>query len=148
MFREVNMFSYVWPIALIVVANTFYQIAAKSVPDKIDPLASVTVTYIVGAAASAIFYFVTNKDADLLAEYGKLNWAPFVMGIAVVGLEAGMIYAYKVGWPVNAASVTQSTILAIVLVFVGFLLFKEPISWNKIAGIAVCLAGLALMNYK
>ena len=142
------MFSYVWPIALIVVANTFYQIAAKSVPDKIDPLASVTVTYIVGAAASAIFYFVTNKDADLLAEYSKLNWAPFVMGIAVVGLEAGMIYAYKVGWPVNAASVTQSTILAIVLVFVGFLLFKEPISWNKIAGIAVCLAGLALMNYK
>ena len=142
------MFSYVWPIALIVVANTFYQIAAKSVPDKIDPLASVTVTYIVGAAASAIFYFVTNKDADLLREYGNLNWAPFVMGIAVVGLEAGMIYAYKVGWPVNAASVTQSTILAIVLVFVGFLLFKEPISWNKIAGIAVCLAGLALMNYK
>ena len=142
------MFSYVWPIALIVVANTFYQIAAKSVPDKIDPLASVTVTYIVGAAASAIFYFVTNKDADLLAEYSKLNWAPFVMGIAVVGLEAGMIYAYKVGWPVNAASVTQSTILAIVLVFVGFMLFKEPISWNKIAGIAVCLAGLALMNYK
>ena len=142
------MFSYVWPIALIVVANTFYQIAAKSVPDKIDPLASVTVTYIVGAAASAILYFVTNKDADLLAEYSKLNWAPFVMGIAVVGLEAGMIYAYKVGWPVNAASVTQSTILAIVLVFVGFMLFKEPISWNKIAGIAVCLAGLALMNYK
>ena len=142
------MFSYVWPIALIVVANTFYQIAAKSVPDKIDPLASVTVTYIVGAAASAIFYFVTNKDADLLAEYSKLNWAPFVMGITVVGLEAGMIYAYKVGWPVNAASVTQSTILAIVLVFVGFMLFKEPISWNKIAGIAVCLAGLALMNYK
>lgn len=142
------MFSYVWPIALVVLANTFYQIAAKSVPDKIDPLASVTITYIVGAAASAIFYFVTNKDADLLAEYRKLNWAPFVMGIAVVGLEAGMIYAYKVGWPVNAASVTQSTILAIVLVFVGFLLFKEPISWNKIAGIAVCLAGLALMNYK
>ncbi|MBR2548263.1 MAG: EamA family transporter [Eubacterium sp.] len=142
------MFSYVWPIALIVLANTFYQISAKSVPDKIDPLASVTVTYIVGAAASAILYFALNKDADLLREYSKLNWAPFVMGLTVVGLEAGMIYAYKAGWPVNAASVTQSTILAIVLVFVGYLLFKEPITWNKIAGIAICLAGLALMNYK
>lgn len=142
------MFSYVWPIALVVLANTFYQIAAKSVPEKIDPLASVTVTYIVGAAASAILYFITNKDADIMREFNNLNWAPFLMGLTVVGLEAGMIYAYKVGWPVNAASMTQSTILAIGLVFVGYLVFKEPITWNKVAGIAVCLAGLALMNYK
>ncbi|MBQ3281945.1 MAG: EamA family transporter [Eubacterium sp.] len=142
------MFSYIWPIAMVVLANTFYQIAAKSVPDKIDPFASVTLTYIVGAVTSAILYFVLNKDADILREYSNLNWAPFVMGITVVGLEAGMIYAYKAGWPVNAASMTQSTILAIVLVFVGYLVFKEPISWNKVAGIAVCLAGLALMNYK
>lgn len=133
---------------MVVLANTFYQIAAKSVPDKIDPFASVTLTYIVGAVTSAILYFVLNKDADILREYSNLNWAPFVMGITVVGLEAGMIYAYKAGWPVNAASMTQSTILAIVLVFVGYLVFKEPISWNKVAGIAVCLAGLALMNYK
>ena len=142
------MFSYIWPIALVVLANTFYQISAKSVPDKIDPLASVTVTYIVGAIASATLYFLLNRNADIMREFHNLNWAPFVMRPTVVGLEAGMIYAYKAGWPVNAASVTQSTILAIGLVFVGYVLFKEPITWNKVAGIAVCLAGLALMNYK
>ena len=83
-----------------------------------------------------------------MRECSNLNWAPFVMGLTIVGLEAGMIYAYKAGWPVNAASMTQSTILAIGLVFVGYILFKEPVTWNKAAGIAVCLAGLALMNYK
>ena len=142
------MFSYVWPIALVVLANVFYQVAAKSVPEKIDPLASVTVTYIVGAITCGVLYFVLNKNADLLREYSKLNWAPFIMGITVVGLEIGMIYAYKVGWPVNAASTSQSVITAIALIFVGYLLFKEPITWNRIAGIIVCLAGLALINYK
>ena len=142
------MFSYVWPIALVVLANVFYQVAAKSVPEKIDPLASVTVTYIVGAITCAVLYFILNKDADLLREYSKLNWAPFVMGITVVGLEVGMVCAYKAGWPVSAASTSQSAITAIALIFVGYMVFREPITWNRIAGIFVCLAGLALINYK
>lgn len=142
------MLTYAWPIALVVLANIVYQVAAKSVPDKIDPLASVTVTYLVGAVFCGILYYVLNKDADLIREYSNLNWAPFAMGITVVGLEIGMIYAYKVGWPVNAASITQSAIVAIALIFVGYVLFKEPVTWNKVVGILACLSGFALINYK
>lgn len=142
------MFSYIWPVALVVLANVFYQITAKSVPDKIDPLASVTVTYVVAAIASGILYFVINRDADLMREYGNLNWAPFMLGIVIIGLEAGMIYAYKAGWSVSMLVVTQSTIVAIAMIFVGSILYKEPITWNKVAGIAACLVGLTLINYK
>ncbi|MBR3147053.1 MAG: EamA family transporter [Eubacterium sp.] len=142
------MFAYIWPIALVVFSNTVYQIAAKQIPEKIDPLASLTVTYLVGAAASLIFYLSINRNADLMREYSALNWAPFALGIAVVGLEVGMIYAYKAGWPVSVASVTHSSILAIVLIFVGALIFGETITWNKILGIFVCMGGLALINYR
>lgn len=48
------MFSYIWPIALVVLSNVVYQICAKSTPRDIDPLASLTVTYTVGAIASAL----------------------------------------------------------------------------------------------
>ena len=48
------MFSYIWPIALVVLSNVIYQICAKSIPRDIDPFASLTVTYAVGAIASAI----------------------------------------------------------------------------------------------
>ena len=142
------MFAYIWPVALVVFSNTVYQIAAKQMPEKIDPLASLTVTYLVGAAASLVFYFIINRNADLMREYGELNWAPFALGIAVVGLEVGMIYAYKAGWAVSMLSVTQSTILAIVLIFVGALAFGETITWNKILGVFVCMGGLALINFK
>lgn len=34
------MFSYVWPLGLVVLSNTLYQICAKEVPEKINPFAS------------------------------------------------------------------------------------------------------------
>lgn len=142
------MISYIWPIGLAVLSNVFYQICAKSVPGKLNPLASLTVTYIVGAIASFILYYCTNKDANILQEYRKLNWAPFLLGLVIVGLEVGFIYAYKAGWPVSAAQIVQAAVLAIFLIFVGFFLYKEAITWNKIVGILICLAGLGLINLK
>lgn len=142
------MFSYVWPLGLVVVSNVFYQICAKSVPEKMNPFASLTITYVVGAVASLILYFVLNKDGNLIQEYQKTNWAPFVLGLVIVGLEVGYIYAFKAGWSVSVAQIVQSVVLAVILIFVGYLLYKESITWNKIVGIIVCLAGLGLINMK
>ena len=142
------MINYIWPMALLVFSNTFYQICAKSVPEDMDPFASLTVTYLVGAAVSFILYYVLNKNADIAREYARVNWAPFVLGIVIVGLEVGYIFAFKAGWPVSAAQIVQASILAVILIFVGYLLYKEAITWNKLVGMVVCLAGLALINYK
>lgn len=142
------MFSYIWPLGLVVLSNVFYQICTKSVPEKMNPFASLTVTYLIGAIASLILYYVLNKDADIIKEYHKLNWAPFVLGVVIIGLEVGYIYAYKAGWPVSTAQIVQAAILAVILIFVGYILYKERITWNKIVGIVVCLAGLGLINMK
>lgn len=142
------MFNYIWPIGLVVLSNVFYQICAKSVPDNMNPLASLTITYLIGAAASLILYYLLNKDANIISEYGKMNWAPIVLGVVIVGLEVGYIYAYKAGWTVSTAQIVQSAILAGILIFVGYALYKEAITWNKIAGVIVCLCGLRLINMK
>lgn len=60
----------------------------------------------------------------------------------------GFIYAYKAGWPVSIAQIVQATILAIILIFVGYGLYDEAITWNKVVGILVCLAGFGLINLK
>ncbi len=142
------MLSFIWPIALVVFSNVIYHISAKSAPEGLNPLASLTVTYLIGAAASAALYFILNRGGSLLKEYAKLNWTPFVLGVVIVGLEAGFLYAYKAGWQVSKASIVQSTFLAIALIFAGRLIYGESLTWNKLAGIAVCLIGLAIMNYK
>ena len=140
--------TYLWPMVLIIGSNVIYHICTKSVPNKMDPFASLTITYIVGAVASFIMYCALNRTTNIFREYCKANWAPFVLGLVVVGLEVGYIYAYKAGWAVGTAQIVQASILAVILIFVGFLLYKEQITWNKIAGIIVCLAGLALINLK
>ena len=61
------MFSYVWPIALVVLSNVVYQICAKSVPNGLNPFAALAVTYTVGAVISIVLYYVLNKFlSDLL----------------------------------------------------------------------------------
>ena len=142
------MFSYIWPIGLVVLSNVIYQICAKSIPEGMNPFATLVLTYLIGAAASMIMFFIQNKGGNLLTEWGKTNWAPFVLGIVIVGLEVGWIYAYQAGWPVSTAQTVQSAILAVILIFVGFVLYKEQISWNKIVGVLVCLGGLGLINMK
>ena len=138
--------SMVWPIALVVFSNIIYQICAKSVPKNMDAMASMTITYLVGAACSAIMFFVINKNGNLLREYGKMNWAPVFLGISVVGLEVGFLYAYKNGWAVSTASIVQSAFLSIALLFVGAVLYHETISLSKIVGVGFCLIGLLFLN--
>lgn len=145
---EKAIFSYIWPLGLVILSNVFYQICAKSVPDKMNPFASLTVTYLVGAIASLVLYYAFNRDGNILQEYKNTNWAPFVLGLVIVGLEVGYIYAYKVGWPVSVAQIVQAAILAVILIFVGFILYREAITWNKLVGIIVCLIGLGLINLK
>lgn len=142
------MFTYVWPLGLVVLSNVFYQICAKAVPGKMNPFASLTITYVVGAVMSLIMYFILEKGGNIIHEYQKTNWAPFVLGIVIVGLEVGYIYAFKAGWPVSVAQIVQSAILAVILIIVGYILYKEQITWNKIVGILVCLVGLGLINMK
>ncbi len=140
------MFSYIWPIALVVMSNVVYQICAKSVPERMDPFASLTVTYLVGAAVSALLFFLLGSGEGLAKEYSRLNWAPFVLGVVIVGLEAGWLFAYKAGWQVSTGFIVHSAFLASVLLFVGYFLYREPLTWNKLVGVLVCLIGLVILN--
>lgn len=142
------MFYFVWPIALVVLSNVVYQICAKSVPEGLNPFAALAVTYSVGAIASVILFFALGKSVNIFKEFGKLNWAPFVLGLVIVGLEVGFIYAYKAGWTISTASLVQGCALAIILIFVGLLLYKEALTWNKLVGVAICLVGLFFINFK
>lgn len=139
--------AYLWPLLLVVASNTVYHICAKSLPERVDPLASLTVTYLIGAIFSGVLYFAANRgSADLLKEYSGMNWAPYVLGLAVVGLEAGSMHAYKAGWAVSAFQVTSAAAIAAILVLVGYLLYHEAITVNKLVGLALCVAGLFFLN--
>ena len=138
--------SYIWPVALIVASNVLYQVCAKGVPQGMDPFAALSVTYGVGAAVSLVFYFLLNRGGDLMGEYARVNWAPVVLGLVIVGLEVGYIFAYKAGWPVSTAAMVQSAFLAIALLVLGAVVYHEPVTRDKVLGVVICLVGLGFLS--
>ena len=135
-----------WPIALAVVADVAYQVASKQTPATMNPFASLTLAYLVGAVASAALYFVTSSGGNIFGEWKLANWTTIVLGLAIVGLEAGSIYMFRAGWDVSVGPMVKNAIIAIALLALGFLVYKEPVTGTKVAGIGACLLGLWLIN--
>lgn len=134
------------PLLLVVFSNTIYHTCAKSVPGKVNAFAALSITYLVGTVASLLLYFVTQKGGNILMEYKQINWASYALGIAIVGLEAGYLWMYQSGWNIGTAQIVQSSLLAGLLLIVGYFVFKETITVTKAVGVVICLVGLYLIN--
>lgn len=139
------MWELTYPILIIVLSNTVYNICAKSTPEGVNSFAALTITYLVAAAVSFTVFFITNGGKNILTEFSKTNWSSFVLGVVIIGLELGYILAYRNGWQMNTLSVTANISLAVILLIVAFLFYRETITLKQIAGMLLCAGGLVLI---
>lgn len=95
-----NLFQMWWPVACVVLADVIYQVCAKKISSRADPLAALGVTYLVSAAVCAGLYYGMG-GMDLLADMSHVRLAAAGIGFAVTGLEVGCVYMYKAGWAMN-----------------------------------------------
>ena len=123
-----------------------YNICTKSIPEGANTFGTLTVTYLVGAALSAVLFLASVKPAGVSGEISKINWTAFVLGLAIVGLEAGYVFLYRAGWKVSSGALTANICLAVALLIIGHFLYRESISVKQAAGIIVCGLGLFLIN--
>ena len=140
------MWNMIWPILIVVGANTVYNISTKSTPTDVNSFASLTLTYLVAAASSLAMFFITAEQKNIFIELSKTNWTAYALGLAVVGLEFGFLCIYRAGWKISTAHLVASITLSCVLLLVGLLLYKEALSLRQIIGMGVCAVGLILMT--
>ncbi|MBQ3284221.1 MAG: EamA family transporter [Ruminococcus sp.] len=140
------MWELTYPILIIVLSNTVYNICAKSTPAGINSFASLTITYLVAAGLSFTMFLISAKGKGIAAEFGKANWSSFVLGIVIIGLELGYILAYRNGWKMNTVSVTANIALAVILIVIAFIFYKETMTVKQVLGIILCSGGLVLIN--
>ena len=139
------MWNLLWPMLIVICANTVYNISTKSTPSDINSFASLTVTYTVAAVSSLLLFFITSENRNLAAELTKTNWTAFALGIAIVALEFGFICIYRAGWKISVASLVANISLACILLLIGVLLYREAISAKQIAGMIFAAIGLILI---
>ena len=141
-----TMLQYYAPVIIVIFANTLYHICAKAMPSNANPLALLVVTYLVSAAAAFILFLLTDTSRDFASQMKYLTWVPVVFGLCLVILEFGFILIYRAGWNISLAALVCNIALALILIGVGVLLYKEHIGGNQLIGIAFCITGLIFIN--
>lgn len=140
------MFIYVMSIVIIVTSNVLYNISQKSTPQKANPFTALLITYLTAAIVTFAMSFFYKSDRSFFQSFKELNWTSIALGFAIVGLEFGYLMAYRAGWNISVGSLVANIILAIILIPIGVLFYKEGFELNKILGAGICIIGLLLIN--
>lgn len=136
------------PIAMIIFGGVLYQISQKSVPHTASPLHAIIIAYLAGIAFCVFFAFFYTTEKSFFESLKETNWAIFTVGIGAAFIEIGFLLAYRSGWNISSTSVLVNIAIAVVLIPIGLILFKEKVSLSQSLGILLCIAGLFLIVRK
>ena len=143
-----SMFLFYFSITLAICSSALYHFSAKSVPSNINFAISLLVTYAVAIGITLVIALLFPADNGFASELKNLNWASFLLAIAIVGIEFGFLLTYRAGWNLGIAAVLVNVVASLILLPIAIIFFKDKISWVNIVGIFVCLAGLVMLNWK
>ena len=138
----------IWPLFLIVGSNIVYQLSARGAAKGVNPFAALVVAYAIATVASLALFLATAKGSALAAQVRELNWANYALGLAIIGLEGGFLCLYRAGWSASVGPIVTYSAVAMLLLLIGALFLGEHVGWRQVAGVALCLAGIALVTSK
>jgi len=127
-------------------SNIVYNVCQKSTPQNANPFSALLITYLTAAILTLIVSFFYRSDKGFFQSFNELNWTSVVLGGAIVGLELGYLLAYRAGWNISVGSLVANIILALMLIPIGILFYKEGFAFNQIIGVVFCMVGLILIN--
>jgi len=140
--------NYYFGIGLTIISNILYHIFQKSIPGSINPIVSLIITYLTAAFACILILPFVPGQTGLQVTLKQINWASIALGFAIIGLEAGFLFAYRAGWQISLAAGISNVIVTVLLVVIGLIFYREQLSPQNIAGVVLCLIGLILVQLK
>jgi drug/metabolite transporter (DMT)-like permease len=140
--------TYVFSIILIIASNVCYNIVQKSTPSGVNPFAALLVTYVTaGLVVFTVLVITEQRNGNTLSgAFRGISWTSVALGVVIIGLEIGYLLAYRVGWDISKASLIANIALALILIPIGVIFYRETFSLQKTIGVFLCLAGLLLVN--
>lgn len=140
------MLGFYLPVLIVVAANVTYDISSKSIPDGLNAYAGISITYSVLAIFNYLIFQFMNPGASILVEWTQINWAVVLFALTSIGLESGYIFLYRAGWNISIGGMVCNTLLVVCMLLIGRFLFRENVSFKQLVGVALCVAGLIVIN--
>ncbi len=142
-----NLTLPVWPLILMVASFVGYLVLLKLPGAATNVMAFLTVAYFSAFVCAGLLWLRNPQLGVNRLDYRELLLA-LIFGATITALEFGYVSAYRLGWPVNTTGSTVNIMTAILMVPIGFVLFREHITLLNGIGLALCCAGLILMTWR
>jgi len=123
-----------------------YHVSQKAVPKEVSPFAAIIIAYAIGILLCIVAMAFDPAGRSFAASLKASNWAVIALGVGAAVIEVGFLLAYRAGWNINSASVICNIVVALLLIPIGLLAFKEHLSLRSAAGIGCCLVGFYLLS--
>jgi multidrug transporter EmrE-like cation transporter len=133
-------------ILLAVAGGVVYHVSAKSIPRDLAPALELVEAYATALAISALGHLSFSSGSSSLASLRLLHPAVLGLGVGAALIELGYVLTYRAAWPVSVASVVVNGIVAAALVPIGLVAFGEHLTWSRLGGMLLCLAGVWLLR--
>ncbi len=133
---------------LTIVCYLFYHVSSKSIPTDLNPIVSLVVTYSIALVVALALLPFYPRTMGIGESFRKVNWASVLMGLAIFGIEMGYLYSYRSGWNINVAGAFSNVAVTVLLIPVGYVLWREGVSVSKGIGLALCISGLIVVGMK
>ncbi len=132
-------------IAIAVASTVIYHIAQKSIAGGGSVFGSLASAYGIAMVFSLVgLYFQTGR-IELGEVVSFKNWPVLLLGLAVFGIEVGVLLTYKAGANVNSLPLIVNGVVMACLIPLGALLFSETLSMTSVFGIMLVGSGVWLL---
>jgi uncharacterized membrane protein len=135
-------------LSLAIACTVAYHLVLKLTPPGVNPLLSLLVTYALVTTVFGAFLVLSPGEFAWRQEVRQLNWTALALAVAIVGLDLGFLFLYRGGYAVSLGALVTQSAAAMLLLCVGVAVFRERLSLANALGVALCIAGLWLVNRK
>ncbi len=134
------------PVALIVGSVVLYQVSQKLLPAGMNPWHALMLYYGLALVMTLLAAVIDRPSQSFMESVRQTNYAVPLVALSIIGIEVGWILAFRAGNSLSLTGLIVNVAVAVVVIPVGLLFFREKISLVNLAGIALCLVGLALIS--
>ncbi len=139
---------YVYAIGMAIASTILYHVSQKLMPGNANPIVLLGVSYSLAVLICLILLLILPFPEGAIASLRLVDWTSGGLAIATVGSALGFLLAYRAGWRISSAALVSTSAVAILLLPVGFGLFRERPTPLNVLGVIVCIVGMVLVNWK
>lgn len=133
-------------LLLVVVGNVAYHLGQRAIPREANPVVATLAAYLVAIVVTLATIPLLAADGAIRTGWRALNGSTLAVGAGIVAIELGFLLAYRAGWRLSTASITANATVALVLMGIGALAYREALTAGRLAGVGLCIAGLWLVT--